>query len=152
MVSSSILKSAAATFSSRWLTLEVPGIGRITGDRDSNHARATCDQALRVGVQSLSDDLFTYAGAIGIRSVDEIDSQLDSAPDDPDGLSAIRRLAPNPLTRDPHCAESQASDGENISDQEFASSTRELLLLRFGLVFPHIVFSSCYVENLTAGT
>src|SRR5262249_9714956 len=35
--------SAAATFSSRCATLDVPGIGNITGDRFSNHASASCD-------------------------------------------------------------------------------------------------------------
>ena len=38
---SSIFKPAAATFSSRWATLEVPGMGSMTGDRASNQARAT---------------------------------------------------------------------------------------------------------------
>src|SRR6266849_4451820 len=37
----SIFNSAAATFSSRCSTLEVPGIGSMTGDRASSHARAT---------------------------------------------------------------------------------------------------------------
>jgi hypothetical protein len=35
--------SAAATFSSRCATFDVPGIGNITGDRFSNHASASCD-------------------------------------------------------------------------------------------------------------
>ena len=39
----SMFSAAAATFSSRCLTLEVPGIGSMTGDRASNHARATCE-------------------------------------------------------------------------------------------------------------
>ena len=34
--------SAASTFSSRWATLEVPGIGSITGERCSSQARASC--------------------------------------------------------------------------------------------------------------
>ena len=33
---------AAATFSSRWATEPVPGIGSITGERCSSHASATC--------------------------------------------------------------------------------------------------------------
>src|SRR4029077_16562466 len=39
----SISNSAAATFSSRCSTLAVPGIGSMTGDRASSHARATWD-------------------------------------------------------------------------------------------------------------
>jgi hypothetical protein len=39
--SSSVSRAdAAATFSSRWATDGVPGIGRITGDRRSGQARA----------------------------------------------------------------------------------------------------------------
>jgi hypothetical protein len=34
-------KDAACTFSSRWATEEVPGMGSIIGDRFSNHANAT---------------------------------------------------------------------------------------------------------------
>jgi hypothetical protein len=34
---------AAPTFSTTWATLEVPGIGKITGDRASSQANATCD-------------------------------------------------------------------------------------------------------------
>ena len=33
----------AATFSTRWTTLEVSGIGNMTGDRASSHANATCE-------------------------------------------------------------------------------------------------------------
>ena len=29
--------------SSRWATLDVPGIGNMTGERLSSHARASCD-------------------------------------------------------------------------------------------------------------
>ncbi len=34
--------AAPATFSSRWPILEVPGIGRTTGERLSSQARASC--------------------------------------------------------------------------------------------------------------
>ena len=37
------LNSAAATFSSRCFTREVPGIGSMTGERQSSHATATCE-------------------------------------------------------------------------------------------------------------
>ena len=43
MVSSSSSSSAAAVFSSRCFTLDVPGIGSITGERCSSQASATCE-------------------------------------------------------------------------------------------------------------
>jgi len=60
----------------------------------------------RVGVQSFSDNLFTHAGAVGVRRVDEIDSsstarcntriasgRLEGSPQIP---SPVIRIAPNP--------------------------------------------------------
>src|SRR5207249_10117859 len=41
IIESSRLRRAAAVFSSRCFNLEVPGIGRVTGDFFSNQARAT---------------------------------------------------------------------------------------------------------------
>jgi hypothetical protein len=37
----SIFRSAAPTFSSKCCTLDVPGIGNITGERHKSHANAT---------------------------------------------------------------------------------------------------------------
>ena len=37
---------AAPTFSSRWRTCDVPGIGSITGERCSSHASASCDRPI----------------------------------------------------------------------------------------------------------
>src|SRR6202140_4561374 len=81
-----------------------------------------------IGVQRLSYDFFTHAGTIGVRGVDEIDSQFDCAPQDPDGLSPIRRLAPNSISRDTHRAESQARNAKVVSDHEFASLFRGYLV------------------------
>jgi hypothetical protein len=74
----------------------------------------------RIGVQRLSYDFFTHAGTIGVRGVDEIDSQLDSAPQNPDSFGPVRRFAPNSISRDSHRAESQAGGTKIASDQEFA--------------------------------
>src|SRR5580693_2431643 len=60
-------------------------------------------QAGRVWMQSFGDDLFTHVGAIGIRGVDKIDSQFDSAPHDADGLGPVCGFAPYALTSDTHC-------------------------------------------------
>ena len=55
-----------------------------------------------IGVQSFGDDFFAHARAVGVRGVDEIDSQFDGTPQDTDGLGSICGLAPNSLSRDAH--------------------------------------------------
>src|ERR1700693_4458461 len=60
----------------------------------------------RIRVQRLGYDLFAHARTIGIRGVDEIDSQFDSAPQNSDGPRPICRLAPNSISRDSHRTES----------------------------------------------
>src|SRR5207245_9598974 len=95
----------------------------------------------------LSYDFFTHAGTIGVRSVDEIDSQFDSTPQNPDGLSPICRLAPNSISRDSHRAESQARNTKIVSDQEFTGLFSECLVsLYCGLVILHM-FSLSNDEN-----
>src|SRR4029077_19775263 len=100
-------------------------------------------QPFRIRVQRLSYDFFTHAGTIGVRGVDEIDSQFDSAPQNTDGLSPICRLAPNSISRDSHRAESQARNAKISSDQEFAGLFSERLFwLHCGLVILHTFFLS----------
>jgi hypothetical protein len=98
-------------------------------------------QARRKGVQSSGNDLFTHAGTVGVGGVDEIDSQFNCPPQDADGLAAIRGLAPNSFTRDPHRAESQPRDGQIVSNKEFAGSRSAL---------PHTMFSKPASRGATA--
>src|SRR5713101_6392016 len=77
-------------------------------------------QPCGIRVQRLSYDFFTHAGTIGVRGVDEIDSQFHRAPQNPDGLSPICRLAPNSISGDSHRAEPQARNPKIVSNQEFA--------------------------------
>src|SRR6202023_1543989 len=96
-------------------------------------------QICRIGMQRLSYDFFTHAGTIGVRGVDEIDSQFDSAPQNADGHSPICRLPPNSISCDSHRAESQARNTKIISDQELAGLFGELLVsLHCGLVILHM--------------
>src|ERR1700674_3309733 len=89
-------------------------------------------QPCRIWVQRLSYDFFTHAGTIGVRGVDESNSQFHSAPQNPDGLSPICGLTPNSISRDSHRAESQARNTKIVPDQEFAS------LLSGSLVSLHV--------------
>src|SRR5712692_5216280 len=96
-------------------------------------------QPRRIRVQRLSYDFFTHAGSIGVRGVDEIDSQFDSAPQNPDGLSPICWLAPNSISRDSHRTKSQARNPKIASDQEFAGLFSGCLVsLHCGLLILHI--------------
>src|ERR1700687_370968 len=104
-------------------------------------------QPCRIRVQRLSYDLLTHAGTIGVRGVDEIDSQFDSAPQNPDCLSSVRMFAPNSTSRDSRRAEPQARSPKIVSDQEFARLFSECLVsLVCGLVILH-KFSLSTDEN-----
>src|ERR1700726_3825491 len=77
-------------------------------------------QIRRIGMQRLRNDFFTHAGTIEVRGVDKIDSQFDSAPQNPNGLRPIGGLAPNSISCNAHRAESKAHNAKIASDQEFA--------------------------------
>src|SRR4029077_8607227 len=77
-------------------------------------------QACRIGMQRFSDDFFTHAGTIRVRGVDKIDSQFNSAPQNPNSLRPVCGLAPNSISCDSHRTESQSGDTKIVSDQEFA--------------------------------
>src|SRR6202035_1109932 len=78
-----------------WLTIFNP----LVGTWPHKAALGSDHQPCRIRVQRLSYDFFAHAGPIGVRGVDEIDSQFDSAPQNPNGLSLICRLAPNSISR-----------------------------------------------------
>jgi hypothetical protein len=77
-------------------------------------------QAFRIGMQSFRGDCFTHAGTIRVRSVDKIDSQFDSPPQNPNSLRPVCGLAPNSISRDSHRPESQSGNTKIVSYQEFA--------------------------------
>src|SRR5258708_40235256 len=85
-------------------------------------------QPFRIRMQRLRYDLFTHARTIGVRGIDEIDSQFDSAPQDPDALRPISSRAPNSISRPSHRAESQARNTKIVSDHEFATLFPDLLV------------------------
>ena len=80
-------------------------------------------------MQSLGNDLFTHEWAVGIRGVDEIDSQFHGAPHHSYGLGPIRGLTPDSFARDPHCAISKPRDAQIVSNHEFAGFPGKPLLL-----------------------
>src|SRR6185436_8845980 len=84
-------------------------------------------QAGRIGVQGLGYDFFADARTVGVGGVDKIDPQFDGAPQDADGLISIGRLAPNSISREPHCSETQSRNTEIVSNHEFAGFSGKLL-------------------------
>src|ERR1700733_5646014 len=130
-----------------WLSIFNPYVGTrpVKAALGGNH------QPLCIWIQRLGYDFFAHSGTIGVRGVDQIDSQFDSAPQNPDGLSPICRLAPNSISRNSHRAESQARDPEIASDQEFARLFGECLVsLHWELVVLHgFSFSVRSDENFT---
>jgi hypothetical protein len=116
----------------------------LVGTRPHKAALRGDHQLFRVRMERLSYDFFTHAETVRVRGVDEIDSQVDSAPQNPDGLSPICWLAPNSVSRDSHRAEPQARNAKIASDQEFAgllgerfvSLHCELVILAFCIRIP----------------
>src|ERR1035441_755093 len=76
----------------------------LVGTRTIEAALGGDHQACRIRMQRLGNDLFAHEGTVGIRSVDEIDSQFHSAPYHSYGLGPVRGFAPDSFTRDSHCA------------------------------------------------
>jgi hypothetical protein len=76
------------------------------------------DQVLRVRVQCLTDEVLADERPVGIGGVDEVRAQLDRAPEHPDRLVAVRRLAPDPGAGDLHRAEAEAVDDQVPAERE----------------------------------
>jgi hypothetical protein len=75
-----------------------------------------CDQkTARIWMQGLGDETLTYARAIGVGGVDEIDSQLHRATQDCNRLVMIVRFSPDPVAGELHCTEPE-SVNRNITN------------------------------------
>ena len=64
----------------------------------------------RIGMQCLGDKTFANYGAVGVGSVDEIDSQLDGAAQDCDCLGMIGRFSPDAIAGELHCTEPEPAN------------------------------------------
>src|SRR6195256_3515775 len=78
------------------------------------------DDALRIRIQSLSNDALAYVRTIRIGRVKEIDAEFRRASHDANGLIPIRGFPPDSLPGEPHRAQSEPSHEEIIGDQQFA--------------------------------
>src|SRR5258705_1290457 len=78
------------------------------------------DDALRIRIQSLSNEALADVRTIRIRRVKEIDSEFRCAPHDANGLTPIRGFAPDSLAGEPHRTQSEPSNEEIVGNQQFA--------------------------------
>src|SRR3984893_17113201 len=85
------------------------------------------NDAFRIRIQGLGDDSLADIGPVRIRSVDEIDPEVDGASSDANSLARIRRFAPDSLTGEPHRPQSEPSHEEIVADQQFAAETGHLV-------------------------
>jgi hypothetical protein len=61
-------------------------------------------------MERFGNELLTYVRAVGVSRVDEVDAELNDPAQYGSGLVAIRRVAPDPSTGDPHRSEAQPVD------------------------------------------
>src|SRR5262245_49366362 len=75
----------------------------------------------RIRVQRFSNNLFTHVGTVGVRGVNEIDSQFDRALQYTYRFGTIGWLTPDSVARDAHSAETKTIDTKIASDRELAA-------------------------------
>ena len=84
-------------------------------------------------MERFGDERLADVRAIGIGSVDEVDAELDRSTQHGLCLFAIRWLAPDAGTGDPHRAEAEAVDGDVASDLDRSRGAgRRVRLLTHG--------------------
>src|ERR1035437_2514775 len=84
----------------------------LTGADTLPSALGANHQAGGIGRQRLGDQLLRDVGTIGVRRVNEVDPQLDYAPQGLQSGVAIRGRPPDAFAGNAHGAVSQAIDGE----------------------------------------
>ena len=101
-----------------------PAVGPpLTGPGARHAALRRDDEAVGVGVKRLGDELLADPGPVGVGGVDQVDAELDRAPQHRDcGVAVRRRLAPDPLPGDAHRAETR---GGRPRDRRRARTSRE---------------------------
>src|SRR6266516_1854989 len=84
-------------------------------------------QAFWIGIQRFSNEELVRFWTVSIGSVDEIDAQLDCAPQNFLRVLSIRRPTPDPLARQPHRPKPEPIDQHIPAQQKcFLALTRAL--------------------------
>src|SRR5580698_3594443 len=95
-------------------------VGPLAGSRALPTAFGRDDQAGGVGIESLGDQFFRGAWAIGVSSVDQVAAQFDSSSQRRQGRSLVGWRTPDTRPSDAHGSVAQAVDGEVASYGESA--------------------------------
>ena len=66
--------------------------------------------------QGFGDQTLAHTGTVGVRCVDEGDAELDSSAQHRPRGGGIVWIAPDPATREAHCAVAEATDNELAAD------------------------------------
>ena len=78
-----------------------------------------CDQeASAIWPQGFGDQTLAHTGTVGVRCVYEGDAELDGSAQHRPRAGGIVWIAPDPATRQAHCAEAKATDNEVTADVE----------------------------------
>ena len=79
------------------------------------------DESGRVRMQRLADQILADVRAVRVRGVDQVDAELDRAPQDGERLLAVGRLAPDAGAGDLHRPEAEPMHGQIAADPEGAA-------------------------------
>src|SRR5258708_24882460 len=80
-------------------------------------------------MQRLADQLLAHERPIAVSRVDEVDAQLDCPAQDPDRLTAVRRLPPDTPAGETHRAVPEAGDRPVSAQREDAAGPPHQLVL-----------------------
>src|SRR5439155_16239124 len=78
-------------------------------------------EPLRVGVERFGNEPLAHLGAVGVRGIDQVDTELEGAAQHGDRFACVARLAPDPLAGEPHGAEAEAVNGQLAAQEESAA-------------------------------
>ena len=74
-------------------------------------------------MKRLGDQVLAYLGAVRVGRVDQVDAELDDAPEQALGLLGVVGRAPDATAGDPHGAEAEPADLEITADGEGVHAT-----------------------------
>ena len=87
-------------------------------DRSPQAALRRDHEPVRVRMERLGDQVLAHLRAVRVRRVDQVDAELDDAPEEALGLLRVVGRAPDAVARDPHGAEAEAVNLEVTADGE----------------------------------
>src|SRR5918994_833572 len=82
------------------------------------------DQILWGRMKRLGDELLAHVRAVGVRSVDEVDPELDGSAQHSAGLVSVGRIAPDASAGDAHRAEAETVDHQVATDLDGSGGRR----------------------------